>query len=39
MQGGVATAALLVVAGKLGTLVGKDSEEIRLELVGVGQLL
>jgi CRP-like cAMP-binding protein len=32
MQGGVATAALLVVAGKLGT-------EIRLELVGVGQLL
>lgn len=38
-QGAVTTEVLLVVTGLLGTWVAKDVEEIRLELVGAGQLL
>jgi small-conductance mechanosensitive channel len=38
-EGAVATDVLLVVAGLLGTWVAKDVDDIRLELVGAGQLL
>jgi len=38
-QGAAASDVLLVAAGALGTWVVKNNEEIRLELVGVGQLL
>jgi hypothetical protein len=38
-QGAVAADVLLVVTGLLGTWVAKDNEEIRIEMVGAGQVV
>jgi CRP-like cAMP-binding protein len=39
MTGSLATDAFVVVAGQLAVMMTRDQDEIRLELVGTGQLM